>query len=327
MKETFVITRKDFKIWRYFFAQFLMIIHVLLCFILIPLSVPYIAYFGLSLTSKDITTGIALVLLVFFSCSIPLLITAIFEKNRFPVGIMLKNKFIVFSDKNGKQWNIRYSECRHTTAFVHCILSGGSQFWGTWAHGIVIYAPRVFLKGFPVGLYETGANAPLDKAFYLPAPSKDIPEIVAFLEKRKCVSVPSPTLSQLLTYVFAPTLFLWVHFAIAQLLIHQIGIYGFICSMSIGGISGIIFATSFVAKPYRKKAYVLEKRLTFYHICTMNALSIGLPIFLWNMPHGIPELRPSIVEAIFIILLCCAESFLWYYCVVIKRKPNGKSNS
>jgi len=233
---------------------------------------------------------------------------------------MLENKFIVLVDKKGQQWKVPYSECRHATGFVRCFLSS-NIFHGTWTRGVTIYVPRELLKGFPRGLQDTGSNAPEEMAFHLPAQRKDIPEIVSFLEKRNCVSVSSPTSSELLTFIIAPTLFLWVHFAFAILLIDQIEIYGLICSMVIGIISGWIFATSFIAVPYQKKRYVFQKRVVFYSISALNAISVGFPFFVWNMLQDIPELQPSISSAVFIIVLCFIESFLWYYCLLIKRKP------
>ena len=319
MNTTFRITKKDFKIWRYLVTGYLLACLGCFWLLFVPFGVPalyYLEFVGgdtkmiAQIVSECPRFFIAILIAGF---PIPLLIAAFCAKARLPSTIKF-DRTLVFNGKKGKQWKVPYSKCRFTTAFVRQLISNG-LFRGIWFRGITIYVPGKFLQGMSESTDRAGNRAPADMVFYILIKSKDIPEMVAFLE-RKCGRLPSPTLGQLLTFVFAPSLFVWGHFAITLPLINQIGNYGVIGSMGIGIISGIFLATSAVAKPYRKIEYVQRKWFITLNLCGMVAVSVGLPFYLWCNPSSTSGLQPTVLGAFFVVFLCFVEAYFWRYCLL-----------
>ena len=317
MDQTFTITKKEFKIWRHVLADFLAVIFYSLLFLFVPFGVPILCYAGLTYSIDDIimfSSTCVCLFCVFLFCVFPLvLFAALSEKIRLPISIKLADNFLVLGNNHEKQYNIHYSQCRYTVAFIHCF--SGSLFKGTWSRGITLYVPKEFLEGFPRGIHDWGGNAPVYMSFHFPVETENVSDFCSFLNKRNCRQVPPPTSNQLLTHVFAPSLFLWVHLIIALFMVRQIGIYGVLGSIVIGMVSGLLLAASAIAKPYRKIEYIHQKRSIQFSIYAMIILSIGLPIYLWNTPQHIPELQPSVFTALFIVFLCYVESYLWRYCL------------
>lgn len=310
------IARKKFKIRRNVLADVFIFSIGYLCYFVLPFGVPIAGYMGLIRNDTEKFSGelsglLVFYLLLLFMFAVVFFLLAVLEKMRLPIRMKLTDSgSFILMDKKGRQWKIRYANCRYACDFFRCFF--GDFCRGTWSRGITIYVPKEYLNEFP-RKFGDFKDYPTDLSFHFPVTSENKLEIVSFLENKHCRKVPPLSLNKMLVILFAPTMSLWIHAIAAGLLHKQIGEYGVIGLIVIGMVSGILLACSTVTKPYRKIEYLRNRYTAKLSVYAMIALSIGCPIFLWSTQN---KIQPSFWGVVFIALLCYAESYLWIYCLL-----------
>jgi hypothetical protein len=320
MNITLEISKKHFKIWRQVFADIL-IIHVgFLFFFVLPFCLPMAGYVVLFSNNPEHFVGelqgmFVLYFFLFFMGTIAFFLVALRERTRLPICMQLTDKnFFVLMDKTGTQWKIRYASCRFADSFVRCFI--GSYFGKTMSRGITIYIPPEHLDGFRRGFGENGNQAEL--SFHFPIDSENEQEqgkqeIVSFLESKNCRRIPPVSANKMLLFLFSPAVLFWIHGAAALLLHEQIGDYGVFGLVLVGIGSGTVVAYAAITIPYTKIEYLRRKGYVTLCIRMLIALSIGCPIYLWNIQQA---LQPSLFVAVLVALLFYVESYLWIYCLL-----------